>query len=115
MNRAGLAAALWCLALPAAAQTLEGQALAKANQCLACHQVDAKRVGPSFRAVGERFAGTEGAQDYLAKAIRHGGRGRWGAIPMPAQPQVDEQEAKDLASWILSLGDKSPPAESGKP
>ncbi|MEI2418186.1 c-type cytochrome [Orrella sp. JC864] len=103
MSKAAWTLALLCAALPAASQTLQGQALAKARQCLACHQVDSKRVGPSFKAVAERYAGQQGAQDYLAQAIRRGGRGRWGAIPMPAQPQVDEQAAHDLARWILSL------------
>jgi len=81
-----------------------GEDLARQNNCLACHQIQSKRVGPAFAAVAERFAGQEGAADYLAQAIRNGGRGRWGAIPMPAQPQVDEQEARELAQWILGLG-----------
>ena len=104
MNRVWGAAALLVAALPAAAQAVDGRALAQANQCLACHQVDTKRVGPSFKAVAERFAGKDNVEEYLAQAIRKGGKGRWGAIPMPAQPQVDEAEAIDLARWILSLG-----------
>lgn len=103
MSKAVAAAALLLAALPAASQTVDGQALAQANQCLACHQVDSKRVGPSFKAVAERFAGKDNVEEYLAQTIRQGGRGRWGAIPMPAQPQVDETEARDLARWILSL------------
>ena len=74
-----------------------------ANNCLSCHQVDAKRVGPSFRLIAERFSGNEGARDYLAQTIRSGGRGRWGAIPMPAQPQVSEHDATLIAEWILAL------------
>lgn len=104
VNQVLAAAALLLSAASAwAEQAVDGQALAQANQCLACHQVDSQRVGPSFRAVAERFAGKDNVEDYLAQAIRQGGRGRWGAIPMPAQPQVDEQEARDLARWILSL------------
>lgn len=85
-----------------------GVDLARANNCLACHQVDAKRVGPGFTVIGQRFAGQEGAEDYLANAIRTGGRGRWGAVPMPAQPQVSPANAQLLAEWILSLGDAAP-------
>lgn len=87
----------------AAAQDLAGQALARSSNCLACHQIDSKRVGPAFKLVAERFAGEDGAADYLAATIRSGGRGRWGAVPMPAQPQVSPEDAQRLAAWILSL------------
>ncbi len=80
-----------------------GQALAKRSVCLACHQVDTKRVGPSFRDIGVRYAGNEQAKEYLAERIRGGSRGVWGAIPMPAQRQVDTETALKLAEWILSL------------
>ncbi|HEY9279707.1 MAG TPA: c-type cytochrome [Eoetvoesiella sp.] len=83
--------------------------LAKSNNCLACHQVDKKRVGPSFTLVAQRFAEQDGALEYLANTIRHGGRGRWGAVPMPAQPQVSPANAQLIAAWILSLADKNLP------
>lgn len=71
---------------------------------MGCHQVDKSRVGPPFAAVAERYeAGGEPMIDYLANSIRKGGRGRWGAVPMPAQPQVTQEEAAALANWILSL------------
>lgn len=85
-----------------------GVDLAKANNCLACHQVDKKRVGPAFNLIAQRFVGQEGADAYLAGAIRNGGRGRWGAVPMPAQPQVSPADAKLLAAWILSLAGDQP-------
>lgn len=88
----------------ARAQTV-GLGLAQAKNCIACHTVDRQRVGPAFKAVAQRFAGHDGAVDYLAHSIRSGGGGRWGAIPMPAQPQVSETEAHELAKWILSLAD----------
>ena|SRR5690606_3883413 len=80
-----------------------GLDLARASQCMACHQVDTRRVGPPFNAVAQRFGGQAGADEYLAKVIRNGSRGQWGAIPMPAQTQVSEADAKKLAQWILSL------------
>ena len=76
-------------------------ALAKAKQCLACHQVDARRVGPSFRLIAERYGVADGAVEYLSQSIRNGGKGRWGALTMPRQPQVSEEEAVQLAQWIL--------------
>ena len=80
-----------------------GQELAQRSVCLACHQVDAKRVGPSFRAIALRYAGNEAAAEYLARSIRDGSRGLWGAIPMPAQRHVDPATAQLLAEWIMSL------------
>lgn len=87
---------------PPAMTLEEGVALARARACLGCHQVDKKRVGPSFKAVAKRFANKEGAVPYLAKVIRQGGRGQWGAIPMPGQA-VNEQDAEKLAQWIITL------------
>lgn len=92
------------LALPAAhAAERTGLDLAKAKNCLACHQVEAKRVGPSYQAVAERFATDAGAEQKLQTAIRKGSVRQWGAVPMPAQPGVSEAEALQLAQWILSL------------
>ena len=83
--------------------------LAHTKQCLACHQIDSRRVGPAFTVIAERYAGAMGAQQYLADTIRQGSRGKWGAIPMPAQPQVGPLDASQLASWILSLTDTLEP------
>jgi cytochrome c len=81
----------------------EGLALARARACLGCHQVDKKRVGPSFRAIAQRHANKEDVTPYLVQVIRKGGRGQWGAVPMPGQ-SVNEQDAEKLAQWIISLG-----------
>lgn len=81
----------------------DGLALAKSKTCLGCHQVEAKRVGPSFNAIAQRYAGQADAEQLLSAAIRQGGKGRWGAVPMPAQSQVSEQDAQRLAQWIISL------------
>ncbi|GAA4334113.1 c-type cytochrome [Pigmentiphaga soli] len=106
--RAALVAAL-CAAtaagLPAAraAGTGDGLELARSKNCLGCHQLDTKRVGPAYRSVAQRFAGDPGAVDKLQTAIRKGSIRQWGAVPMPAQTQVTEAEARQLAQWILSL------------
>ena len=80
-----------------------GLELARKKNCLGCHQLDAKRVGPSLQAVAQRHAVQPDSLEYLASAIRRGGRGRWGAVPMPAQPHVNQQDALQLAQWILTL------------
>lgn len=87
---------------PAAMTLEEGLALAKARSCLGCHQVDNKRVGPSFRAIAQRHANKEDVAPYLVQVIRKGGRGQWGAVPMPGQ-SVSEQDAEKLVQWIISL------------
>lgn len=73
--------------------------LAKSKNCLACHAVDKKLVGPAFKDVAARYTQKDVAQ--LAASIRKGGSGKWGPIPMPANPQVSEAEATALATWVL--------------
>lgn len=77
-------------------------ALLKKNNCMACHAVDKKMVGPSYKDVANRYRGQSDAADKLAKKIRAGGSGVWGPIPMPANPQVSEADAKKLATYILN-------------
>ncbi|MBN8510240.1 MAG: c-type cytochrome [Burkholderiales bacterium] len=77
--------------------------LAQQRACMACHTVDKKVVGPSYKDVAAKYAGQAGAADKLAEKIVKGGVGVWGAVPMPANPKVSPAEAKQLAEWILSL------------
>ncbi|GGX02369.1 c-type cytochrome [Undibacterium macrobrachii] len=77
--------------------------LAKSKNCMSCHSVDAKILGPSFKDVAKKYAGDKAAEGKLAAKVIKGGSGVWGAIPMPANAQVSEAEAKTLVKWILSL------------
>lgn len=77
--------------------------LAQKKNCMACHAVDKKLVGPSYKDVAAKYAGQAGAADKLAIKIIKGGSGVWGAVPMPANPQVNEAEAKQLAAWVLTM------------
>jgi len=77
--------------------------LAKQKNCLACHAVDKKLVGPAYKDVAAKYKSDKNAPAMLAKKIREGGVGNWGQVPMPANPQVNEQEAATLAKWVLSL------------
>jgi cytochrome c len=88
-----------CLATP----VMASKELAQAKNCLACHSVDNKVVGPAFKEVAAKYAGDKGAAATLATKIIAGGGGVWGAIPMPANPQVKDAEAKKLVAWILGL------------
>ncbi|KRC70221.1 cytochrome C [Achromobacter sp. Root83] len=99
-----LAAVASVLCAGAAHAQTAGLDLAKSKACMACHQVEAKRVGPPLKSVAERYAGQgDPMVDYLAGKIRGGGRGAWGAVPMPAQTQVTPEDARQLSEWILSL------------
>lgn len=91
-----------------AAATLAGPAfadlaLATSKNCMACHAVDKKLVGPSYKDVAAKYAGQKDAVDKLSVKIIKGGSGVWGPVPMPANTQVNEAEAKNLATWVLSL------------
>jgi cytochrome c len=77
--------------------------LAQKKNCLACHAVDKKLVGPAYQEVAKKYAGDKTAEAKLTEKIQKGGAGVWGPVPMPANPQVSPDEAKALAKWVLSL------------
>ncbi len=85
------------------APALADEALAKSKNCMACHATDKKLVGPAYKEVAKKYAGDAKAVDMLATKIVKGGSGVWGAIPMPANTQVSEADAKKLAAWVMSL------------
>jgi cytochrome c len=77
--------------------------MAQKKNCMACHATDKKLIGPSYKDVAAKYAGQKDAADKLAQKIVKGGSGVWGAVPMPANPQVSEAEAKQLAAWVLTV------------
>jgi cytochrome c len=76
--------------------------LATAKNCMACHAVDKKLVGPSYKDIAAKYAGQKDASDKLAAKVMKGGSGVWGPVPMPANPQVSADEAQKLVAWILA-------------
>jgi|SRR5450432_3085982 len=77
--------------------------LAQKKNCLACHAVGQKVIGPAYKDVAAKYAGQADAVPKLTQKVLKGGAGVWGAVPMPANPQVNEAEAKQLVQWILTL------------
>lgn len=77
-------------------------ALATSKNCMACHATDKKLVGPAYKDVAAKYATDKTAVDKLATKIQKGGAGVWGPVPMPANMQVSDAEAKKLAAWVLS-------------
>ena len=76
--------------------------LAKAKNCMACHAVGNKLVGPSYKDVAAKYEGQKTAEDKLVQKVIKGGAGVWGPVPMPANPQVNEAEARSLVKWVLA-------------
>lgn len=79
-------------------------ALFKSENCSACHALNSKLVGPSISEVAKKYEGQNGAQEKLVTKVKMGGAGIWGVIPMPAYPQLSDDDRKALVSWILSGG-----------
>ncbi|MBI5436318.1 MAG: c-type cytochrome [Nitrosomonadales bacterium] len=81
-----------------------GEVLAKNNNCLTCHAVDKKVLGPSFKEVAAKYKDDKGAQAALEKKVRSGGAGAWGKMPMPATAMsVSDGDIKGIVQWVLSL------------
>ena len=77
--------------------------LAQKKNCMACHSIDQKVIGPAYKDVAAKYAGQADVVPKLTQKVMKGGSGVWGAVPMPANPQVNEAEAKQLVQWVLSL------------
>lgn len=77
--------------------------LAKQYNCMACHAVDSKLVGPSYKDVAAKYKDDAAAPAALAAKIKAGGSGVWGQIPMPPNSAVPDEDLDAIVSWILSL------------
>lgn len=77
--------------------------LAKKHNCFACHAVDKKVVGPSYKDVAAKYRGDKAAATKLFDKVKKGGAGVWGPVPMPPNAQVPDADVKALVGWILSL------------
>jgi cytochrome c len=96
---AAAAAAALLLAAPARAD----EALARKHNCLACHQVDKKVVGPAYREIAKKYKGQNVAAK-LQEKVKRGGQGVWGPVPMPPNAAVPDGDIKTLVEWILKMG-----------
>ena len=90
-----LTAAAAVLSAPARAD----EALAKKYNCLACHQVDKKMVGPAYKDIAKKYSKADAAK--LVEKVKKGGSGVWGPVPMPPNPTVPDADLKKLVDWIL--------------
>jgi len=88
--------------LVSAGSALASEALAKKYNCLACHAVDKKLIGPSYADVAAKYKGDAGAEAKLVAKVKNGGAGVWGQVPMPPNPAVPDADIKTLVKWVLS-------------
>ena len=89
--------------LASSANALASEALAKKYNCLACHAVDKKLIGPAYQDVAAKYKGDAGAEARLIAKVKNGGSGTWGQIPMPPNSSVPDADIKTLVKWVLSL------------
>ena len=86
-----------------AADAKAAEALAKSSGCLACHTVDKKLVGPSYKEIADRYRKDKAAEANLIQKVKAGGKGVWGDIPMPPNSHVKDADIKTMVQWILSI------------
>jgi cytochrome c len=96
-----MVAAAGVLAAPVVAQADE--ALLKKHNCVACHQIDKKVVGPAYKDVAKKYKGQKDVAVKLAEKVKKGGQGAWGSVPMPPNPAVPDADIKKMVAYILSL------------
>ena len=97
-----IASVLIAAGLVAASPAQANMELAKKSNCMACHAVDKKMVGPAYLDVAKKYAGDKDAAKVLAAKIKAGSKGVWGQIPMPPNPNLKDADAEALAKWVLA-------------
>lgn len=95
------ACAVALVSLPAMADT--GADLAKKNNCMSCHGVDKKIIGPAFKDVAKKYKGNAEAVAQLSKKVKDGGSGVWGPIPMSPNKTISDADIKVMVEYVLSL------------
>lgn len=106
-------------AIPAASLESEATlAVIKHAGCMSCHMPDEARVGPSFRSIAQMYpAPDEATREVLARKIILGGAGKWGTVPMIANPRLSHEQSRAIVDWIVALdpeGGPAPAAATGK-
>ena len=86
-----------------AVDAAKAKQLATKYNCMACHALDKKLVGPAYNEVAKKYKGDKSAQEKLFGKVKNGGSGVWGAIPMPPNAAVPDADIKTLVEWVLSL------------
>ena len=102
MQKLAVVFGIGALAAAAALPATASEELAKKHNCLACHSVDKKVVGPSYKEVAAKYRSDKTAEAKLVDKVKKGGVGVWGQIPMPPNAAVPDADIQALVKWILS-------------
>lgn len=97
-----MAIILGAAALAGALPVSASPELAKKHACFACHAIDKKLVGPSYKDVSAKYKGDKGAEARLVEKVKKGSQGTWGQVPMPPNAAVPDADVRTLVKWILS-------------
>ncbi|HEV2017558.1 MAG TPA: PQQ-dependent sugar dehydrogenase, partial [Gemmatimonadaceae bacterium] len=89
-----------------------GRRLIEGNDCLSCHQLNRKSIGPRYVDVARKYHDDKTATARLVRKIREGGSGVWGKVTMPAHPALTDAQASAMVAYILSLADRKTSARS---
>lgn len=82
----------------------DGEELARKGNCMTCHAIDQKALGPSFREISAKYKNDKSAQSALERKVRNGGAGAWGKMPMPATAKsISDDDVKSIVHWVLSF------------
>ncbi len=103
MRKHVLFSALVAAGLLAAPAAQADDALAKKHNCLACHAIDKKLVGPSYKDIAKKYKGQAGADAKMMEKVKKGGSGVWGPVPMPPNAALSDADNKKLIDWILAM------------
>lgn len=79
--------------------------LAVKSGCTACHKIDTKVVGPAWKDVANKYKGNADVASALDHSIAKGSSGKWGSMPMPPQPKLNDAQRKELVDFIVGLAD----------
>jgi cytochrome c len=91
---------------PIVIQSSDGEKLIAKLDCVGCHKLDKKLIGPSYLEISKKYENNDKNINYLSNKIIKGGSGVWGAVPMAAHSSLKKEEAKSMATYILSLNKK---------
>ena len=78
------------------------QSILQQNNCLACHQVDRRIVGPSYQQIAEKYQDDPNAAKQLAQAIQQGSQGEWGGVPMPPNLKIKDEDLNTIIDWLMN-------------
>ncbi|MCB5188514.1 c-type cytochrome [Methylobacillus caricis] len=103
LSKALCACSICLITIQAASAAAPAEALAQKSGCLACHGVEKKMIGPSYKDIAAKYKGDKEAEARLINKVKTGGSGSWGAMPMPPNVHVKDEDIKTLVQWVLSL------------